>query len=235
MHQLSISTNQSFQSGTLSPTAQRYPSLGSPNNTSPWAVQPVISTSQIDEEEMMNWCRARGFSVDDVNAQRADGVPPGAAIHVAAFEGSVQICRWLSMHGADLGLRVDHFDNTPMHYAMWGGSQNVCIFLLKHGRAMDLKTRAANGKLPVDYAKEYGHIRLIRWMSTISKGEDWSADAPGQSITELALCPPPKAASGGKAEEELSTEEKALNDKIAARKLAMEEAGLDSENFSGFN
>lgn len=237
MQQLSISTNQSSLS------EQRYPNLGSPNNTSPWANKSIIeSTSEIIDEEMYEWSINRGFlSIKDeqfdINVQKSDGSPPGALIHLAAFEGNVQKCKWLYERGADLGLRVIQSDTTPMHYAMKSGSQNVCIFLLKHEREVDLRTKDGSGKLPVDYAKEFGYIRLIRWYEAIKKGEDWSADAPGQSITEKALCPPIKKVRGvdGNIEgEEVSAEEKVLADKIAARKFAMEEAGLDSETFSGF-
>jgi Tat protein secretion system quality control protein TatD with DNase activity len=83
---------------------------------------------------------------------------------------------------------------------------------------------------PVDYAREYGHLRLLRWVETLKKGEDWSKSAPGQIVVELALCPPLKAV-----EKEPSIEEIETQLKIEAKMRALEESGLDADAFLAMN
>ena len=117
-----------------------------------------------------------------------------------------------------------------MHYAMRSGHFNAVVFLYKHGAAGDLTHRAADGRVPLDHAKELGWVRLLRWSESLAFGEDWSPAAPGQVVTEAALCPAPRDETEGKETEE----EAAERERYEAKKLAMEEAGLDSETFSGF-
>jgi hypothetical protein len=177
--------------------AERYPSTTSMNKTNPWSCASEVRTNVIDDKDVVAWLAARGFPLLDLNEQRKSGLPQGAAIHVAAYEGEIRVCRWLAALGAQLSLKAERTGMTPMHCAMMGGSYNACVFLYKNGCHVDLAKRATNGKLPADYATESGHARCIQWAKNVQR-ENWLPDAPdvlAQLISELALYPPPRRAS----------------------------------------
>lgn len=208
----------------------------STHGTTPFSQRPLESTVELRDAEFLHWLAARGFAMEDINEQREDVVPPGGAVHAAAFEGSARHCRWLASHGANLSLVSSSTGQTPFHCAMQRGSFAVCAFLLKHGCGGDLEVAAKNGMRPGDYAEHLGHITLLRWLQTLKRGEDHSASEatnPCQSPSErelnpredywhLTAVPPPTKA------------ELAAIQKQQERRVAMSRAGLDSDSFQGF-
>ena len=176
---------------------ERYPhTIGSsPNKSGVWQVSPDASTRLVDDEIILTWLAQAGFPVEDIHEERQSMHPAGAAVHLAAFEGSVRHLRWLHAHGANLSQVASETGETPMHLAMSGGSLNAVAFLYKHGCAKDLSTAANNGRVPVLYAEEKGHIRLIRWHAEVQNGVNWTKDSPGMLVPEASLCPPPQAGS----------------------------------------
>ena len=206
--------------------SKRYPETTSPKKTGVWQEEAVLETHNVEDADVLDWIARQGFAMDNLHEERLDKSPPGAAVHVAAWEGSVRILRWLYAHHADLSQRTTDTQSTPMHFAMSAGHFNAAIFLYKHG--CDQTAIASNGKSPVDYAHEYGHLRLMRWSAEVAQGVDWSASSPGQEIQEAALCPVPHA------EVKETDAERKERERLEAKALAMEESGLDAENFKGF-
>ena len=137
--------------------------------------------------------------------------------------------RWLHAHGANLSQVASETGETPMHLAMSGGSLNAVAFLYKHGCAKDLSTAANNGRVPVLYAEEKGHIRLLRWHAEVQNGVNWTKDSPGMLVPEASLCPPPRPPTP-----EETDEEREARLKLDAKKQAMEDSGLDAENYAGY-
>ena len=227
---MSTSSSSSSSSVASTFTEGRYPKTSSPNKTTAWGTASA-STRVVGDEEFVEWLAARGFAIHDLHEERPGLDPPGAAIHAAAHEGSVKHLRWLADRGANVRQRVASNGLTPMHYAMRSGSFQACVFLFKYGAAADLGHVAGNGRVPLDYARELGHFRLLTWAAQLERGENWTASSPGQPIAEAALCPPPRNLA---AEAEADAEVLAAREKREAKKKQMEEAGLDSETFSGY-
>ena len=97
----------------MSFTETRYPNLVGPSSpTNAWQgfsgnEFPASSTQSVEDEVVLEWLAARGFAVVDIHEERShDADPPGAAIHIAALEGSVRLMRWLAEHGADVCQRT---------------------------------------------------------------------------------------------------------------------------------
>ncbi|PIA31491.1 hypothetical protein AQUCO_04900058v1, partial [Aquilegia coerulea] len=103
------------------------------------------------------------------------------AIHTAAQEGMVNICKfWID----DLKLEVDPKDAkgyTPLHRACEGGHLSTAVYLLKKGA--DPEMRSNRGFNSLHIAAEKGSEELVRLL--LSKGAD--VDALSRSGTPLNL------------------------------------------------
>jgi|AntAceMinimDraft_5_1070358.scaffolds.fasta_scaffold137284_1 hypothetical protein len=149
--------------------------------------------------------------MEDPHEERMGQALPGAAVHVAVREGSVRILRWLYAHCADLSQRTTDTQATPMYSTMGGGNYSAVVFLYKHGCHRDLAAIASNGKVPLDCATEFGHLR--RWREA-------PICPPGQVIQEAALCPVARAEVG---ETDFDTDaEKTELERIELKALAMQ-------------
>ena len=208
----------------------------SPHRTTPFCDRPIPSTITVPDDEFIIWLASRGFALENINEQRDDVVPPGGAVHCAAWEGSTRHLRWLASHGANLHLSSSSTGCTPFHLAMEKGFYACCVFLYKHGCAGDLAAANFKGMTPPDLARQRDQIHILRWLATLDRGESYSAEEsanPAQSPAERELnpradywfrtaVPPPTKA------------ELAALEKERQRATAMSLAGLDSDSFQGF-
>ncbi|KAF5186406.1 Ankyrin-1 [Thalictrum thalictroides] len=106
------------------------------------------------------------------------------AIHTAAREGMVNICKfWIN----DLKLEVDPKDAkgyTPLHCACEGGHLSTAEYLLKKGA--DPNIRNDRGFTPLHFAAENGREELLRLL--LSKGVDVDALSSVGTPLQMAAC-----------------------------------------------
>ena len=80
-------------------------------------------------------------------------------LHVAAFDGNIEIATWLINDGAYINA-VDVYGRTPLHYARrrkYGKkNDNVARLLIENG-ATDFSPTDIKGRTPVDIYIEYNN------------------------------------------------------------------------------
>jgi len=82
------------------------------------------------------------------------------ALHVAAFNGQVEIINFLMANGADVNVQ-DNSGATPWHLAVLSGSSEACEALLAHPD-IDITKKDNQGKRGLQYAKERGVDDVVK-------------------------------------------------------------------------
>ncbi|CAL1163816.1 unnamed protein product, partial [Cladocopium goreaui] len=83
-----------------------------------------------------------------------------SALHVAAGEGHVEICRLLLAAGAEVDARGDESGNTPLHFATYNGQVEVVKLLLEAKASVTVKD--LQGQTPLDDARRQGHDEVVK-------------------------------------------------------------------------
>ena len=99
----------------------------------------------------------------NVNARDEYGLAP---LHVAAFNGQLDVARLLIDRGADVNA-IDELGETPLHWAAFNGHVDVARLLLERGA--DASVRDDEGKTPLDLAREKGHVEVARVIEEYSR------------------------------------------------------------------
>ncbi len=87
-------------------------------------------------------------------------------IHAAAF-GSMEVCRCLIDHGADVNAK-DGDGRAAIHHAVMWGKKDVVRLLVERGALLDLPD--ADGATPLHYTVRHGYPDLCRLL--LEKGAD---------------------------------------------------------------
>lgn len=116
-----------------------------------------------------------------VNTQNEYGWTP---MHVAAENGSKEMCQVLFEHGAHPDTPNVRFQNQPLHVASRNGHLNVCQYLVRTCKvSVDVGPRMVKG---VGVALANHHIHVVKWF--LSEGCDVTTTSyRGDSVEILTL------------------------------------------------
>ena len=125
------------------------------------------------------WLRSRGFLPGDLSRPnlRADG-KVRTAMHEAAGEGELGVCRWLFTHGAASTIRrgvvnsangrvrnyTPMYAGTPMYAACAAGHLDVVKWLFEMGAVEDIRTQTFERETPMHAACQGGHLDVAEWL-----------------------------------------------------------------------
>ena len=119
------------------------------------------------------------------NARNGNGQTP---LHIAAGEGSAEICKLLIDAGADVEAEFDFDGSRPLSIAVWRGHEEVCKLLIDHGADYFLKNSRGDsaalqgqrqGRLPL-------HEFLLSYIAEKASAEIYEASGPATANGEKA-------------------------------------------------
>ena len=102
-----------------------------------------------------------GAKVESTNAYRR------TALHCAAYNGRLDLCRLLLDWGAKVDA-VDVWEDTPLHDAAKWGHLSVVQLLVERGADVSIKSKSA--KTATNLARINGKKDVAEWLEPISHG-----------------------------------------------------------------
>jgi ankyrin repeat protein len=102
-----------------------------------------------------------GANVDSLNANQH------AALHTAAFNGHLEVCRLLLDWGAKVDL-LDDETHTPLHWAAKAGHLSVVKLLVERGA--DVRVKNNKGQTASVLARSQRKSYVAEWLESVSRG-----------------------------------------------------------------
>ena len=116
-------------------------------------------------------------------------------IHIAALNGNLEFIRIVTKYDHKMANYKDKFGCTPSTYAAQGGSLDCLRYLIEKARA-DISVLTSKGQSLLHVAALSGHISIVRWLRTASRGGSDAVLWPTYDKANVIHC----AAFGGHVE-----------------------------------
>lgn len=129
------------------------------NSRGPWGFTPLFYASQFGKTETAEQLVVRGA---DPTLRDQQG---RLAAHLAAENGHAEVVQFMLARGLDKDSKDEKTGRTFLHLAALNGQGSLVGFLLNNGANLELKD--ANGKTPIDLAREAGHRMLVKAMEHV--------------------------------------------------------------------
>jgi len=108
----------------------------------------VLGSCQKSDTPEASWVKAKGGNVNDVNATINDNGE--TLVHLAVWEGRMDLLTWLKERGADVNVRNKH-GQTPIYGAAEYGYVEILKWLKEQGAEVNAKSN--DGKTPLSVAR----------------------------------------------------------------------------------
>jgi len=93
----------------------------------------------------------------DVNGKDENGI---TLLHISSKNGSLEISKFLISNGADVNIKADNDDSTPLHGAAMAGKKELVRLLLDNGAEVNAKTRPF-GNTAMKIAKDFNQPKVV--------------------------------------------------------------------------
>jgi ankyrin repeat protein len=124
---------------------------------------------------------ACGFT-ELIEQQIAEGIDPNTLLHSAAFGGQNDIVDLLIKNGADVNLKDDNAEFTPIFYAIINNHEEIIDKLIRNGAELNIKDK--NGDSPLDVAKAIGNDRVISKLTDLGAKTTLGPEANIHKLSE---------------------------------------------------
>lgn len=127
----------------------------------------LVHNAEVDTKATSRWCS--GWS----------------ALHIAVMSNQFEVIRRLLLAGADISVKDDYDDNTPLHLASSGGHEKMVQLLLNENAKIYPVTK--NGDTPLHYAANNGHVATVRTL-VHAEADAKAANNRGWTALHYAAC-----------------------------------------------
>ena len=125
---------------------------------------PLLSSIRWDRIEVTKFLIDKGANV---NPTTELGRTP---LIISAVEGNPELARLFLDNDADISIKDNNYKRTALHFAALYGQLDIVDALVKKGA--NVNERDAAGKMPLDYANQYGHEKVAKLLkSSGAEGE----------------------------------------------------------------
>merc|ERR1719225_2367207 len=108
-------------------------------------------------------------SGSDIQLDKKDNTNGRSALHVAVYDGNLEIVKVLVQKGANINAKDDD-GFSPLHIAVYIENLKILKILIQSGAQLNAKDK--KNKTPLDYARMWNIYDILKYLNNLTKAEN---------------------------------------------------------------